>query len=276
MGEVTDQKLRKEIYAWCDELRRSATGPEIIQAIQSRLEIETNETKLRTLKFSLADEFQAQGNEAASDAINRELVPEVDYWYMKLRRTHRRAHDIIIKAIEDRIRDRPDAAEVDDLYRMLAGEYSFNDDHAAAAAIKRQQADKHPDDPLPLISLANDKLYCEDQPENAMELINRALEVAYRTGVNRRYALGSKARIALTLRRYDIVEAVLRDIMQLKIDPELPDIGRERDFFDRLPPFSIDTEVARQYHAYCLAVGLQKRRTGKLHPDEPDEFYVSE
>ena len=77
-----------------------------------------------------------------------------------------------------------------------------------------------------------------------MEVIDRALEVARRTGTLRRYTLGNKARIALDLKRYDIVEDVLKEIMELKIDPELPDIGRERDFFDRLPPNSIDPDVS--------------------------------
>ena len=250
-----------EIQRWIDELRESATEDEIVRAIEDRLKMETDLNKVRCLKSKLASAHEEQGNEAASDALHRELLPEVDYWYRKLHRTHRTAHDIIIKAIEDRIRDRPDAAEVDDLYRMLAGEYSFNQDYAAAEAIQRRLADKHPDDPLPLISLATNKCSFQDQPEEAMELINRALEVAYRTGVLRRFALGSKARIALELKRYDIVEDVLREIMQLNFDPETPDIGRERDFFDRIPPGSIDAEVARQYDQYCLAVELHKRES---------------
>ena len=102
-----------------------------------------------------------------------------------------------------------------------------------------------------------------------MPIIERALEIAYRTGTLRRYTLGQKARIALDLKRYDIVEDVLKEIMQLKNDPEIPDIGRERDFFDRLPPDSIDPEVARQYNEYCLAVGLQPRPlVGNKEPPE--------
>ena len=133
-------------------------------------------------------------------------------------------------------------------------------DYVAAEAIERLLADKHPDDLLPLNSLAFNKCSLQDQPEEAMPIINRALEVARRTGTLQRYTLDNKARIALDLKRYDIVEDVLKEIMELKIDPELPDIGRERDFFDRLPPDSIDPEVARQYNEYCLAVGLQPRQ----------------
>jgi len=69
------------------------------------------------------------------------------------------------------------------------------------------------------------------------------------------------------------VEGVLKEIMQLKNDPEVRDIGRERDFFDRLPPDSIDPDVARQYNEYCLAVGLRPRPLDKRgHPEEPPEW----
>jgi len=144
---------------------------------------------------------------------------------------------------------------------MLANECSALGDFATTEKIERRLADRNPDDPLPLNAMASNKCSLQDQPEEAMVLINRALEVAQRTGEFRRYTLGNKARVALALERYDIVEAVLREIMQLKIDPEVPDIGRERDFFDRLPLGSIDPGVARQYDEYCLAVGLQKRKS---------------
>jgi tetratricopeptide (TPR) repeat protein len=254
------REARYRINRWVDELRLSdATDEERIRAIEDRLKVEADETAVEVLKISLAHEHTKQGNEAAADALYREVLPEVDYWYRKLIRTNRTAFDKNIKAIEDRIRAKPDAPEVDQLYTYLSHQYSFHGDFATAEAIDLQLADRHPDDPLPLNSVATNKLYFLNQPQEAMEVIDRALEVARRTGTLRRYTLGNKARIALGLKRYDIVEDVLKEIMELKIDPELPDIGRERDFFDRLPPDSIDPEVARQYNEYCLAVGLQPR-----------------
>jgi tetratricopeptide (TPR) repeat protein len=254
------KKVYSENSRWLDELRRSAAGDEIVRAIEGRLKVETDPRTANMLKYVLARECTKQGNQAAADELYRELLSEVEYWYKNLRRTNHRAHGKIIKTIEDRIRANPDAPEIDDLYRMLASEYSSLGDFAAAERIERRLADKHPDDPLPLNTLASNKCSLQDQPEEAMVLINRALEVARRTGEFRRYTLGNKARIALALERYDIVEAVLREIMQLKIDPEVADIGRERDFFDRVPPGSIDPGVARQYDEYCLAVGLHKRK----------------
>jgi tetratricopeptide (TPR) repeat protein len=263
MSRIAHQfKLDAELSRWRDELRLSdATDDDVIRAIKDRIEVETDQDVIHLLKYALADEFDGLGDESASDALHRELLPEVVDWYRKLRRTNRTAFDKNIKAIEDRIRANPEADEVDDLYRYLAGEYSAAGDYTAAEAIERRLADKNPDDPLPLNTLAFNKCSLQKQPEEAMQLVNRALEVAHRTGEFRRYTLGNKARIALDLKRYDIVEGALKEIMQLKVDLDVtPDIGRERDFFDRLPPDSIDPEVARQYNEYCLAVGLQPRQ----------------
>jgi hypothetical protein len=55
------------------------------------------------------------------------------------------------------------------------------------------------------------------------------------------------------LERHDVVEGVLRDILLLKFTRKNVDVGRERDILDRLPPGSIDGEVARQYDEFCRA-----------------------
>src|SRR3954465_11841481 len=77
-----------EIQRWIDELYASATGDEIVRAIEGRLKMETDPNTVHCLKFKLASAHEEQGNEAASDALHRELLPEVDYWYRKLYRTH--------------------------------------------------------------------------------------------------------------------------------------------------------------------------------------------
>ena len=69
--------------------------------------------------------------------------------------------------------------------------------------------------------------------------------------------VGSKLTIRELARRMIVRSSNLAT--NILIELVTPDIGRERDFFDRLPPDSIDPEVARQYNEYCLAVGLQPR-----------------
>ena len=113
---------------------------------------------------------------------------------------------------------------------------------------------------MPLIKLAEQKLYFERQPEAAMRIIDRAIEAAYRSGNFRRNTLGVKARIALAMEDFAIVEGVLIRIMQLGFEYGNTDAGFRRDFFDRLPPGSIDPEVARQYDEHCREAELFHER----------------
>jgi tetratricopeptide (TPR) repeat protein len=256
---LREMQLRDEIFRWRDELRRSATGDDVIRAIEGRLRAERDPIKLRLLRFALAQEHDAQGDKAAADAIYGEDPQDAAHrWYENLRRTHTSTQ--IIEALQDRIRNNVDGAAARwELNWTLASEYCDRGDHAAAEAIYRRIFDDDPDDPLPLIRLSEQKLYYEAAPEEAMGLIDIALSSAYRSGDFRRHALAVKARIALQLKQYKAVEDVLKAIMQLEFNPESVDIGRERDILDRLPPGTIDEEIARRYDQYCT--GRPKDRT---------------
>jgi hypothetical protein len=62
--------------------------------------------------------------------------------------------------------------------------------------------------------------------------VDKAIERARASGNFRRNALGVKARIAEKLRRYDLIAAVLREIMTIKFAESRVDVGLERDFVD--------------------------------------------
>ncbi len=102
-----------------------------------------------------------------------------------------------------------------------------------------------------LISLAESFLYAAEQPEMALPVIDRAIEVAFRSGNFRRNALGVTARIALALKRYDLVEEAMRLILPLKTARGHCDCGMEDDILERLPPGTIDEEVRREYSDLC-------------------------
>jgi hypothetical protein len=57
--------------------------------------------------------------------------------------------------------------------------------------------DQSPDEPMPLMCLAEQKLYYEEDPAAAMPVIDRAIEAADRSGNFRGAVLGVKARLAL-------------------------------------------------------------------------------
>jgi hypothetical protein len=145
--------------------------------------------------------------------------------------------------------------KIEELRSYLASEYVFCKDYASATTIHLEDFDADPDDPLPLNGVAFQKLEFEDRPEEAMHFANRALEVAVRTGNFQRFVLGTKARIALRLQEYRVMEDVLRQIMSTKLSRRNADLGVERDFFDALRPRSIDPDLAREYDEFCRARG---------------------
>ena len=244
-----NQSLQIEICRWHNELLRTLSGVEVIHAIEERIATESDPKKLWILKFALAKEHEAQGNQIAANAIyNNDPGQQAHDWLRELRRTH---VDIdIIPAIEQRIKNESDAAKLRILNFALASEHKAVGNYAAAEAIYLALFDEDQDEPMPLTLLAEQKLYREQQPEVAMPIIDRAIEVAFRSGIFRRHALGVKARIALELKAYHVVEDVLRQIMQVKFQRGNADIGVERDIFDRLPAGAISADVARQYDQF--------------------------
>jgi tetratricopeptide (TPR) repeat protein len=150
-------------------------------------------------------------------------------------------------AVEERLRDEADPDKRYVLRSLLAGALAYAGRIDEAKALYLALHAERPDKPRSLISLAEKLLYAAEQPEMALPVIDQAIEVAFRTGDFRRNALGVKARIALALERYDLVEEVMRRILPLKTARAHVDCGIERDFLDRLPPGAIDEEVRRQY-----------------------------
>ncbi len=244
-----------EIDRWCQELRRTHVGEDMVRALEERIEAESDPHRLEILNWFLAGEYEAQGDEAAAEAVRRRDPTEDIYrWHQEWLES---PPDMdIIPFIEDRIRRELHPSRLRVLRYLLADAHRERGNYAAAEAALLSNFDADPENPQPLVFLARQKLYHEEQPEAAMPVIDRAVEVALRFGMFRRDALGVKARIALALDRHDVVEDVLRRIMALTFTRGNPDVGAERGFFDRLPPGSIDAEVARAYDEYCRKLGV--------------------
>ncbi|WJR76462.1 hypothetical protein [Bradyrhizobium sp. NP1] len=119
-----------------------------------------------------------------------------------------------------------------------------------ALALLDELTERHPDNVRPLISKATLFLYCLEDLQEALKCIDLALDRAYRIGFFRREALGVKARILLQLGRGQQLSDVLEEIMSLKIEKHIPDIGRERDFIDNAPPGLIPVNVLTRYNQF--------------------------
>jgi len=258
--EVLDELLR-----WRDRLHWTRQGSDVIRAMEERIEVESGTAILQPLYFMLAQEHEAQGNYAAAEAIRlQDPVNEVYRWYEDVELTSVGVE--AIRVLQERIDSELDAAKRRALKFILAHEYLQEDDYAACEAIYLQLFETKPDDPIPLIKLAEQKLCFERQSETAMRVIDRAIEVAYGSGNFRRNALGVKARIALAMEDFQIVEAVLTQIMQLGFEYGNVDVGFRRDFLDRLPPGSIDPEVALQYEEHTRQAEPIHERVLGLRP----------
>jgi tetratricopeptide (TPR) repeat protein len=135
-----------------------------------------------------------------------------------------------------------------------------------ALKILEEMIELDPDDVLLPISKASLYLYHLEDPEGALRCIDLALELAYRTLLFRRQALGVKARILLKLGRGDQLSDVLEEIMSLRMIKDVADIGRERDFVDRAPAGLIRKDVLDRYNEF------RPKRTSDSTADEPPEF----
>src|SRR5581483_3583974 len=160
-----------------------------------------------------------------------------------------------VHAIKARLEKESDQAVRRQLNLALASEYKVLGKHDVSERIYLKLFNESPDEPMPLILLAGQKLYGEGDPAAAMHVIDQALVAAFRSGNFRRLGLGVKARIALKQGKFSVVEDVIRLLLQLQNDPRGVDVGIERDFFDRLPPGAIDETLALKFAEHARAAG---------------------
>jgi tetratricopeptide (TPR) repeat protein len=180
-----------EIDRWCQELRRTHVGEDIVRALEERIEAESDPDRLHILNWFLAGEYEAQGNEAAAESVRRrDPVEEIYLWHQEWQQSQPDMD--IIPAIEDRIRRESHPSRLHVLRYLLADAHRDRGNYAASEAAFLADFDADPEKPQPLIFLASQKLYDEEQPEAAMPVIDRAVDVALRFGMFRRNALGSK------------------------------------------------------------------------------------
>jgi len=243
-----------DVERWRDGLRRERSGPEVIREIENRIERESDSLLIQILHRLLADEHDAQGNREAADTVRRaEPDQEILRWRDDWREQH--AESDFVRALEDRIQQESRPLALQALRDLLAREHRKRGNYAASAAVYLADSEAGPDRPQPLLCLAEQKFYDENEPGVAIRIIDRALAAALRSGIFRRKAFGLKARIALRLQSYATVDDVLRHIMRLTFTRGNLDEEVERDFLDRAPPGCLDAEVAGAYDAYCRARG---------------------
>jgi len=177
-----------------------------------------------------------------------EIHAEVFQWYARISETA--SGSAILSQIRERRQASANDEEMNALLSVLAWEFQKQGRFSAAAQILAEQAQLRPDDPLPLISLASQKLGMEDQPAEAREIIGKALLRAQKTGHFQRHALGVSARIALRLGDVAMLNDCLSRIPQITLETGQRDIGKERDFLDAAPQNAVLPDVRNAYEAF--------------------------
>jgi hypothetical protein len=255
-SEDFDRTVRGAI-SWCHDLYRSGNrGADVIRAFEERIRAEPDLATLKALRFMLDLERAAQRKRALAEAAGRpDPVDEMFRWISVVDRIMpgiSRFDRITpgmdrIAIIQARLNRERDAAVRRELNLILAHQYTILFEFTVSETIYLELFHDEAEDPIPLIKLAEQKFYFEQLYEAAIRIIDQAVDVAYRSGNFRRNALSVKARIALGMKDYKTVEGVLQEIMALEFEPGNVDTGIMRDFFERLPPDSIDRDVASRY-----------------------------
>lgn len=162
--------------------------------------------------------------------------------------------EITIEDVIDRMQTRMPGANAEDqltlalnLQDLLADAGRYDE---ALRLIDRMiaQAPDNVDFPISKATLYH---HCLDEPENALQAIDVALERAFRTGLSRCEALNEKARILLVLGRGEELGQVLEQIMSLESPLEFPDVEPARDFVDDAPPGLIPEDIVARYNEFC-------------------------
>jgi tetratricopeptide (TPR) repeat protein len=190
------------------------------------------------------------GDDAHAEADRRWKVHK---WVCHLRK------EMSIDEVIDRVKARlqnEDAEEQSDLelqlYLLLKEAYR----HDEVLRLIDQQIEREPDRVRPLISKASFIHWDKEDPKEALKWIDLALECAHRTKCFRREALGCKARILHELCGRDGIDygeelgQVLEEIMALDMYRDIPDIGKERDFVDCVPPGMIRKDILARYSKF--------------------------
>jgi hypothetical protein len=160
----------------------------------------------------------------------------------------------IVEAIRHRREAEGDLQTGRSLGFILASELCEQGRYGEAEDVLLDLSKQEPAEPFPLIALAEQKFYSEEKPDEALGIIDRALVRARGSEYFHRCALGVKARIAEKIQRYDLIAAVIREIMTTGFAGSsgiLIDVGIERDFVDRLPAGAVDATLVQQFDEFC-------------------------
>lgn len=140
-----------------------------------------------------------------------------------------------------------------------------------ALAVIREMTVLAPDDPLNWSRLAAWHFYCHgfydaasEDLEPALKAIDTGIAKAHPSGDLLRYCLNERCRIAVAMKRYDLLEETMRQILAIAPRRGIPDIRIEDDFLRLVPEGAIDARLLADYQRAYAA--REARRAGPSPP----------
>jgi|SRR5581483_6895846 len=148
--------------------------------------------------------------------------------------------------LENRLANSADPRERAALYEMLCDEYALSGLNHKELETMRARAREYRDEPVPWIGLAARLSHEEDMLEEAQQASDHAVSVAKRSDRFVRYALITRARLAVAQRDWNLLAATLQDLIDDASNERTEDIGYEDDFLQGVEGH-LDKAVVRRY-----------------------------
>ena len=166
-------------------------------------------------------------------------------WYLSLRKGSNDYRSLIeSKLLEE---TRPDLRA--QLFNLLGMEYARLDDITGHIDVFERAVREFPSEPFMWTSLARSYSYRDHDLPRALQIIDKAVEVARKTGQFRRQVLHSKARLLRDAKDFQGLE---RCILEIIHEPRsvTADVTKEDDFLRNLPPGVISEDVLKSYSEF--------------------------
>jgi len=183
--------------------------------------------------------------------VETELYWQTAEWCDELRSSYE--IDDVVEKIEMRLSQAENSIERKTLQEYLCRSLQEADRYDDALAVMMKLHEAFPTDPLTSLRVAEHYLYGTDSPSKALDWIAKAEQAARQSGNFLRHVLATKARLALRLDNYTMLDDCLRKIASLRLAHDARDIRRERDFFDRADKSRLSLTAIQEYESYLSA-----------------------
>lgn len=156
----------------------------------------------------------------------------------------------LIPIIKEMTSDQSNPTVVAHLRQRLRHEYLARNDFDAATAILLEEIEHRPHAPMPLLTLAEQLHFHEGRPGEAVAVATKSLGLADEAKEFRRHARAVLLRSASEIGDVELVRKCLREIIELDLQRDEIDVGKEEDLLERARKLAIEQELLDRYQAF--------------------------